>query len=277
MIESIKRDIASFFKNDAFNRYLDIVNKRKFLKYKNITILIIFKEDSSLNIPHILMVLKRLYKITQYINKTFNMILLLSPFSKKINNNLLSQLHVNSGFTYLNRNNIYIVRKEEFPKVLLHEILHHNHHIHSTFKQSNIERLKKHFNIINRDFDPNETIVEFWATIIHLNLISEDYKLDFYKLFMDELKYSLYKCYQLYNLPKNVLNKSKTNIYAYVIFKTILMYNIIELQKVYTYPYNDDVITDFILQHSELPLNITKNPSKTRDDNSLCFMSYSDL
>jgi hypothetical protein len=277
MIESIKRDIANFFKNNAFNDYLNTVNKRKFLKYKNITILIIYKEESSLNIPHIKIVLKRLYKITQNINKNFNMILLLSPFSKKINNNLLSYLHVNSGFTYLNRNNIYIVRKEEFPKVLLHEILHHNQYIHSTFKQNNIQRLKKHFNIINNDFDPNETIVEFWATIIHLNLISEDYKLDFYKLFMDELKYSLYKCYQLYNLPKNVLNTSKTNIYAYVIFKTILMYNIVELQKIYTYPYNDDIITDFIIKHSKLPLTITKNPSKIREDNSLCFMSYSDL
>jgi len=277
MIELIKRDIASFFKNSAFNDYLDTVNKRKFLKYKNITILIIYKDESSLNIPHIQMVLKRLYKITQHIDKKFNMILLLSPFSKKINNNVLSYLHVNSGFTYLNQNNIYIVRKEEFPKVLLHEILHHNQYIHSNFKQSNIQRLKKHFNITNISFDPNEMIVEFWATIIHLNLISEDYKLDFYKLFIDELKYSLYKCYQLYNLPKNVLNTSKTNVYAYVIFKTILMYNIVELQKIYTYPYNDDVITDFIIQHSELPLKITKNPSKTREDNSLCFMSYSDL
>jgi hypothetical protein len=277
MIESIKRDIASFFKNSTFNDYLDTVNKRKFIKYKNITILIIYKDESSLNIPHILMVLKRLYKITQHIDKKFNMILLLSPFLKKINNNLLSYLHVNSGFTYLNKNNIYIVRKEEFPKVLLHEILHHNQYIHSTFKQSNIQRLKKHFNITNINFDPNETIVEFWATIIHLNLISEDYKLDFYKLFTDELKYSLYKCYQLYNLPKNVLNTSKTNVYSYVIFKTILMYNIVELKKIYTYPYNDDVITDFIIQHSKLPLTITKNPSKTREDNSLCFMSYSDL
>ena len=119
---------------------------------------------------------------------------------------------------------------------------------------------------------------------IFINHINYDFNILLYshigfplELFIDELKYSLYKCYQLYNLPKNVLNTSKTNVYAYVIFKTILMYNIVELQKIYTYPYNDDVITDFIIQHSELPLKITKNPSKTREDNSLCFMSYSDL
>ena len=108
----------------------------------------------------------------------------------------MSYINVNSGFTYLNKNDIYIVRKEEYPKVLLHELLHHNKYIHSSFKEYNINRLKKHFNIIaNNTFDPNETIVEFWATIIHLKHISEDYNLDFYKLYLDELKYSLYKCY----------------------------------------------------------------------------------
>jgi hypothetical protein len=277
MIENIKKEISDFFKNKFFNDYLDFVNKRKIFKYKNIMILVIFKETSDLNIPHIRMVLKRLYKITQHINKTFNVILLLSPFSKKINNNSLSYLNVNSGFTYMNKNNIYIVRNEEFPKVLLHEILHHNKFIHSSFKNSNIKRLKEYFNIINDNFDPNEAIVEFWATVIHLQLISKDYKLDFYKLFLEELKYSLYKCYQLYNLPNNLLNKNNTNIYSYIIFKTILMYNIIELQKIYTFPYDDDVITDFLIKHSKLPMTIKKNPSKTRKDDSLCFMSFSDL
>jgi hypothetical protein len=278
MIHKLKHEIANFFKNKFINSYLDTVNKRKIINYKNINIIVIYKNDEDCDLKHIYMVLKRLYNITQYIEKTFNIILLLSPLSKKIKNNILSYINVNSGFTYLNKNDIYIVRKEEYPKVLLHELLHHNKYIHSSFKEHNINRLKKHFNIIaNNTFDPNETIVEFWATIIHLKHISEDYNLDFYKLYLDELKYSLYKCYQLYNLPNNLLNTSNTNIYCYIIFKTILLYNLVELQKIYTFPYNDDVITDFLISHSQLPLTITKNPSKNRPDDSLCFMSYSDL
>jgi len=278
MINKLKHEIANFFKNKFINSYLDTVNKRKIINYKNINIIVIYKNDGDCDLKHIYMVLKRLYNITQYIEKTFNIILLLSPLSKKIKNNILSYINVNSGFTYLNKNDIYIVRKEEYPKVLLHELLHHNKYIHSSFKEYNINRLKKHFNIIaNNTFDPNETIVEFWATIIHLKHISEDYNLDFYKLYLDELKYSLYKCYQLYNLPNNLLNTSNTNIYCYIIFKTILLYNLVELQKIYTFPYNDDVITDFLISHSQLPLTITKNPSKNRPDDSLCFMSYSDL
>jgi len=278
MIDRIKKEIANFFKNKFVNIYLDTVNKRKIITYKNINIIIIYKNDNDFDLKHIKMVLKRLYNITQYMEKTFNVILLLSPLSKKIKNNILSYINVNSGFTYLNKNDIYIVRKEEYPKVLLHELLHHNKYIHSSFKEYNINRLKKHFNIIaNNTFDPNETIVEFWATIIHLKHISKDYNLDFYKLYLDELKYSLYKCYQLYNLPNNLLHTSNTNIYCYVIFKTILLYNLVEFQKIYTYPYNDDVITDFLISHSKLPLTITKNPSKNRQDDSLCFMSYSDL
>lgn len=278
MINKLKHEIANFFKNKFINSYLDTVNKRKIINYKNINIIVIYKNDGDCDLKHIYIVLKRLYNITQYIEKTFNIILLLSPLSKKIKNNILSYINVNSGFTYLNKNDIYIVRKEEYPKVLLHELLHHNKYIHSSFKEYNINRLKKHFNIIaNNTFDPNETIVEFWATIIHLKHISEDYNLDFYKLYLDELKYSLYKCYQLYNLPNNLLNTSNTNIYCYIIFKTILLYNLVELQKIYTFPYKDDVITDFLISHSQLPLTITKNPSKNRPDDSLCFMSYSDL
>jgi hypothetical protein len=34
-------------------------------------------------------------------------------------------IHVNGGFTWLNDNKIYVYRKKEFCKVLLHEILHH--------------------------------------------------------------------------------------------------------------------------------------------------------
>ena len=38
--------------------------------------------------------------------------------------------NINSGFTYVNRNDIYIFRKEEFPKVILHELIHHDLNIH---------------------------------------------------------------------------------------------------------------------------------------------------
>jgi len=146
----------------------------------------------------------------------------------------------------------------------------------------NINKLKKHFNISHKaNIDPNETIVEFCATVFHLYQISLESNIDFYKLFKDELKYSLYKTQLLLKKQKEMHNGiwyEESHIYCYIIFKTIIMYNLCEFLKIYTYPYNDDVITDFIINHSDFlkSLSISINPTNIRPANSLCFMIHSD-
>ena len=76
-----------------------------------------------------------------------------------------------------------------------------------------------------------------------------------------------------------------SNIYCYIIFKTIFMYNLKELMKIYKYPikYDDTLLTEFIIRHKKLPM-IFKNPNYRiqgklveRDNLSLCFMLFSDL
>ena len=53
------------------------------------------------------------------------------------------------------------------------------------------------------------------------------------------------------------------------------MYNIDEFNKIYTFPYNDDIITNFLIKYSNIPEVRTNN--STRNKLSLCFMSNSDL
>jgi hypothetical protein len=173
---------------------------------------------------------------------------------------------------------ICVLRKEEYIKVIYHEIIHHILLINSTFSNSNINKLKSHFKILNRKVDPNEAIIEFWATIMFLKELSLETNKDYYELFMEELNYSLYKSYQINKLQKlngGYWKDDDTNLYSYVIFKTIIMYNIIEFNKIYTFPYNDDVITDFLIKNSNLPLKTCRNNSK-RKIMSLCFMVNSD-
>jgi len=280
LINKIKNEALSFFKNYKFDKYINELNKYYFIKYKNINLHILYK--NKLNLEFTYRLLKRAYVITKYINKTFNIYLVLTDFKKKFNKNFnipLNQNNVNSGFTYIGNNNnvadIYLLRYEEYPKVLIHELIHHINSIHNNFKLSNILKLKKHFNIQNNDIDINECIIEFWATILHLYFVSIDYKLDLYKLFIEELKYSLYKSNQLLQIQKNNNNiwNDYTNVYCYIIFKTILLYNIDEFLKIYTFPYNDDIITDFLIKYSKLPPFISNKWSS----NSLRFMIYSNL
>ena len=302
-INKTKDIINDYFKYDKLKEYLDTLDNVKIMKFHNINIHIYYNTKSTdhIDYEHINKILKRAYIITQFIQKTFNIHLILSPLKKEFNDIYFSTKNCNSGLTIIYPNinypivNIYIIRKEEFGKVIIHEIIHHITSIHSSFKLSNINKLKKHFNISpNADIDPNETIVEFCATIFHLYQISLESNIDFYKLFKDELKYSLYKTQQLLKKQEKMhkgIWYEESHIYCYIIFKTIIMYNLCAFLKIYTYPYNDDVITDFIINHSNLLQSLqslkslkslkSSNPIKTnatyiRPFNSLCFMVHSD-
>jgi len=289
-INKTKDIVNDYFKYDKLRNYLDTLDNVKIITFHNINIHIYYNTKSNDNIDYnyINKILIRAYIITQYIQKTFNIHLILSPLKKKFNHIYFSKKNCNSGLTYLYLNtyqpivNIYIIRKEEFGKVIIHEIIHHITLIHSSFKISNINKLKKHFNISHKaNIDPNETIVEFCATVFHLYQISLESNIDFYKLFKDELKYSLYKTQLLLKKQKEMHNGiwyEESHIYCYIIFKTIIMYNLCEFLKIYTYPYNDDVITDFIINHSDFlkSLSISINPTNIRPANSLCFMIHSD-
>ena len=288
-INKTKQIVNDYFNCEKIRVYLDTLNTEKTFKYHNINIFYYGKSDDNLDLNYIQKILKRAYIITKHINKTFNIHLILSPLKKEFNGLILSAKNCNSGLTYIYSNkdipnvNIYIIRKEEFGKVIIHEIIHHITLIHSSFKISNINKLKKHFKIsLSSNIDPNETIVEFCATIFHLYQISLETNTDFYKLFKDELNYSLYKTKQLLDLQKKMPDGiwyEESNIYCYIIFKTIIIYNLCDFLKIYTYPYNDDIITDFIIKHSGFLSSLPKIIPITinRPSNSLCFMVHSDL
>lgn len=276
-MNNIIKEASLFFNTNIIEKYINELNKYYFIKFNNIYLHIYYKNNIDLNFIN--RILKRAYSITKFSNKIFNIYLVLTKFIKKFNKNIknpLCPVNVNSGFTYLNNSNIvniYILRYEEFPKVLIHELIHHIPYIHNTFKTNNIDKIKKHFKIANKNLDINECIIEFWATIMHLYYISTEYNKDIYKLFIKELKYSLYKSNQLLELEKknSSIWSDNTNVYCYIIFKTILLYNIDEFMKIYTFPYDDDIITDFLIKYSNLPLY----NSNIYSISSLRFMIYS--
>jgi len=289
MKENIKKLMLSVYNIPDVINYIDSINKIKEIIYKNLKCMVYYKSTDNVNFNLILKVLKRGVVLT---DKIITIHLIYSDVQKKFNSNNepLTFKNVNSGFTFLNKNDIYIFRREEFPKVIIHEILHHDNKIHSDdFKDNNRDLLLNYFNISNKaKLIFNEAIIEFWATIIHLSFVAIEYKIKFQQLLRIEIQYSLYKCFQILNLQSKMLNKiwnDNSNIFAYIIFKTILLYNINELYKIYKYPnkYDDTLLTNFIIKYSKLP-KFNKNPyfifkgkKIKRDYNSLCFMLLSDL
>jgi len=102
--------------------------------------------------------------------------------------------HINGGFTYVSGAapgagaaaapaEIYVLRREEFPKVVLHEILHHSRvHADDAAWAPHRRALYAHFNVSERgcsvacetDIRPNEAIVETWATVQQCAALSRE-------------------------------------------------------------------------------------------------------
>ena len=290
-----KLDIKDKFSGKYFikglEEYIDEIDSLYMDKYLTISINVYYREKKDkLDKDLIKRVLKRGSSISN--GKLITIYLLLSPLKKTFEKTekYLSPKNINSGFTIVNENNIYIFRKEEFPKVIIHEIIHHNKLIDSDiFKKEDKIKLCNHFKInYNCLLIFNETIIEFWAFIRHLIFISEEYNIDFNILFELELKYSLFKYNQIMNLQKKMENGEwydKCNIFSYIIFKTILLYNFNKFIKIYSFPYDTTKIINFLIKYSKNIPKITNNPSSHinpninlyRPLNSLCFMLSSDL
>ncbi len=292
--QELKENFKGHYKIDEIINYIDKVNSTFIYEYNNIKCIVYYcKNKDKIDFDKIKEVIKRGYIISNKSKKIIIHLLLTSAKKKFEKNKILTAKNTNSGFTYVNRNDIFIFRKEEFAKVIIHELMHHDKLIHNDdFTNANKKELLNHFGISEDTIlILNEAIIEFWATLIHLAFVSCKYKINYLNLYEYELNYSLYKTYQILKLKEKNKDKiwcDKCNIYAYIVFKTILLKNINEFLQIYTYPYDNSKITNFIIEKSEFLNELLKNPPKNpivkinsqkiqRPSNSLCFMLLSDL
>lgn len=291
--EKLKENFRGIYNIPEVISYIDEITSIKIFKYRRLVLKIFYKKTDELDFNFIKKVLKRGGFLMKTKNLTINLIP--SPALKIFNEDeIMTGANINSGFTFLLRDEIFIFRKEEFPKVILHELIHHDLNIHNdNFSEINKRRLMEHFKISeDTTLILNEAMIEMWATIFQLAFISLDYGLEFRRLYMMETMYSIYKSNQIkknQEEKKNGIWRDNCNIYSYIIFKTILLLNLNEFIKIYMYPtrYNDTILTDFLIRHSNIP-KIDNNPEYSlriqgdlkeikRPQTSLCFMLLSDL
>lgn len=161
--------------------------------------------------------------------------------------------HINGGFTS-NDNKIFILRSEEFAKVILHEMLHHCSFINNNnFNNKYIDILKKEFRIsAETQLIPNEAVVEFWATLMHCTFVSLEYNIPLSQLLDSEKQHSFLQYCRILQKQGNNLWFEKTNSYCYIIFKTILLFNATEFLNTVSFPYKPENLVKFIISHKNI-------------------------
>lgn len=164
---------------------------------------------------------------------------------------LIDLYHINGGYTYPSTHTIYIYRYEEYPKVLLHEILHHSY-LRTKWSK---ETLSKLYNVLhihpNTDIRPEEAIIEVWAMYYHVLFVAYEKHLNEKDLLLEELQWSLSQTKRLLDYHRQYFPngwQEHTAGYSYIYLKTCLLFYWTAFTKL-EIPYTDQKLVDFILTH----------------------------
>ncbi len=245
--EFTSKNISTYIKNNLKYSYLieDKSNNNK---------IIYFRDSKITSIPKILKdmlfviyVLKILFQRDYEQKVVYFETRLMKKFPK--NNEILSPDHINSAVTFVDFQSngvIYLFRREEVIKVLIHEL------IHSNLIDENIIFSKKNdaFNrlfCVNYKVLLNEAVTETLACIINIFIINitdnmknkNNKKTQINRMFIDEYNYSNYICKKIkdhYNIEKisDILKENnsgkckyyfpqQTNVFSYYFLKNVLM------------------------------------------------------
>jgi hypothetical protein len=144
--------------------------------------------------------------------------------------------HINGGYTTVSRgqntdavsvSEIFVYRYQEFPKVMLHEMLHHSRVDNHNMSNIDVMRLK---NLCKIDpstiFLPNEAIVETWAIIMHTLFVAIELGVPLNILLDKEKEWSDKQSQRIISfISPDRPWKEKSNAYCYVVLKAALLYD----------------------------------------------------
>ena len=157
-----------------------------------------------------------------------------------IKKDILGQINVNGGYSNigcLDSSSIVIYRKEDWLKVLIHELFHN---LDMDFSTLNIDKLRekarKNFEITS-EYNIYEVYCEIWARILYIALlvfINMDIHKKSYRIFANkfsglikqEIDFSLYQSNKILSrCSAPSLYKENSNIFCYYILTAALLFN----------------------------------------------------
>ena len=222
------------------------------IKYNNTDIYYLTKykvKDINNGKDNILNVLCNICKIIYIIRKLFDNKKKLTiyyfdtKFEKKIpneKNKILNEFNCNSGASFVGEYIMFVWRREEYMRVLIHEMIHS--FLGDFFLINNIYNIKlgEYFCIENNgNINMNETYTETIATIINMiyrSLIDNNNDINEY--FMNELEHSIRVLvgimrYYRYKSIDELMRvdgckemKQKTSVFNYYVMKPFMMVNV---------------------------------------------------
>lgn len=166
----------------------------------------------------------------------------------------LGKAHVNGGYTYVNGNEVYLFRKEELSKVLLHEYLHQvqGHKDAEWYAHpEQLERIRTCAEIPQGiDIRPNEAVVECWALWHHTRCLSEETGIPFKTLWAAEVSFAYSQACRVWAHQGLCVPRwnEGTHTFSYYILKAFLVWAW-DKKNVWQLKYNVKAFVDWVQLH----------------------------
>jgi hypothetical protein len=165
---------------------------------------------------------------------------------------LLTPENINAGVT-LSGDYVYVWRKEEFYKVLIHELIHYFSIDFHDLNMHQIEKIRDNIININGEDAANEAYTEILAITIHSVLYSIIHKMDFSEIINYEIVFTHLQIAKIINFfggktyedLYNIQINQKTSVVSYVIIKGMLLNNYDKILKHFDEHFYSDKKTKF--------------------------------
>lgn len=264
-------DIIEFLGNNKLIKYTFTLN------YLDTNVILKIVSKNKLNNNVIDKIIKKIYLMVSLKkqNKSnvedFTIVLILTKFCKKIPSEykLLGPREINSGVCTFNTRKIVIFRKEEFEKLIIHEL---SHLLELDFHNIPIPNITSYVNINpNIEFRINESITEILALIIHSILVCIDlstkknyklaiafinYEINFNLLQVSKIlsHFGFKKSYDFFIKYNNDDRFNQTtSVLSYFIIKTCVLFNKDKFHEFFKKNFNNfnykdkqETLTDYI-------------------------------
>lgn len=266
----------SYFDWSFCIKYFEKCNYAYHIVCKNINFYILLEKAITKKArDHLFISIYRVYLIKKLFNikpsQDFNYYILLNPIKRKLpnkNGDRMEAVNINGGFTYFNSNNIYIIRKEDYEKVILHELLHHSDIHFERWSNNNINQIKNICGISDKQFLlPNEAIIETYAVIFNVIFYCIEHNMPFSslkKMLAEDKEHNIAIAKKILTKQGNTKWYEKTHSYCYIVLRAIFYIYFKEFVRIYRYN-NDDDITSFITMY--FPKILRKIRENGRGDN----------
>lgn len=132
--------------------------------------------------------------------------------------------NMNSGYTVLSGSSIYVYRLEEWPKIVLHELMHHTLPTYNL----DVSMLLKEFNIA-QNILIQEAIVETYAVYFQHRFVATELGLSIKGVYSQEVEWSKKQAARLLqhqDTLKGGIWKESSNAFCYIFLKAHFLANI---------------------------------------------------